>query len=659
MRILPVIFLLLLFAGPVSGQGEASGKMLEELEVSATAGKTETAPNVQRLNKDQLKALQPEDAGQLLQKFAGVSLKSYGGLGGMKTISVRGIGGSHTGLVVDGFLLQNSQTGQIDLGTIQAENIESISLSIGGTDGQLLPVSAYLGGSALSIQTFENRFTIDSSIQVRATAKYGSFGQADGYLSLKYNRKRFFAGVFAKYRRADGTYPYYFENGIYPYSGKRVNNDLQERSGGFSLGFRPGEKTILKLNYQLYDAEKGLPGAVILYNPTADQRLNNQSHQLNADFKYIGSNLGIRTYFSGRYEDLQYIDSSYLNLQGFLDQKYYNASAQHGVSFQTYKDLKGFAFLAGVEQNYSTLHSSIADFAQPVRYHLKSVAGATYSYKKILLLAQLGQQSVFDHNRGATAPGDKHLFTPYFLVNARESWSVFGLPRLWAKRTFRMPTFNELYYNQIGNTDLKPEIANQLDLGTTYGFKVRNHRVTFSADAYYNLVENKIVAIPTKNLFIWSMQNVGLVQILGADVQGTWNYSFRSGLLLDLRLNYTFQDVQDISDRNSPTYGDQLPYLPKHSGNADLLVSFRKSGCSVSSFLTSERFALNENNISNRVAGFQVFDASIFHTFSWKKSQVLRVNFTVKNISDQSYAFVRYYVMPGRNYLISLNYALH
>jgi vitamin B12 transporter len=655
----PVTLLLLLFAGPLLGQGGEAGKILEELEITAPAGQSESAPNVQKLSKEQLQALQPEDAGQLLQKFAGVSLKSYGGLGGMKTISVRGIGGSHTGLVVDGFLLQNSQTGQIDLGTIQAENIESIALSIGGTDGQLLPVSAYLGGSALSIQTFENRFSVDTLFQVRATAKTGSFGQADGYLSLKYSRGRFFTGIFAKYRRADGTYPYHFENGIYPYNGKRVNNDLRECSGGFSMGFRPTSRTILKVNYQLYDSERGLPGAVILYNPTADQRLNNQSHQLNADFKYIGRNLGIRTYVSGRYEALQYIDSSYLNLQGFLDQKYYNASVQHGVSLQTYKDLKGFAFLGGVEQNYSTLHSSIPNFAQPVRYHLKSVAGVTYTYKKLLLLAQLGEQSVFDNNRNATSARDKHVFTPYFLLNARDNWSVFGLPRLWGKRTFRMPTFNELYYNQIGNTDLKPEIANQLDLGTTYALKIRRHSFTFNADGYYNLVENKIVAIPTKNLFIWSMQNVGLVQILGTDLQTTWQYTFKAGLQLDLRFNYTYQDVRDISDRNSPTYGDQLPYLPQHSGNADLMVSFRKTGCSISGFLTSERFALNENNASNQVDGFQVFDASVFHTFSFGKGQQLRVNFTVKNISDQSYAFVRYYVMPGRNYLISLNYALH
>jgi outer membrane cobalamin receptor len=63
---------------------------------------------VQKLNRVQITALQPEDVGQLLQRFVGVALKSYGGLGGMKTISVRGINGNQTGIVVDGFSLRKS-----------------------------------------------------------------------------------------------------------------------------------------------------------------------------------------------------------------------------------------------------------------------------------------------------------------------------------------------------------------------------------------------------------------------------------------------------------------------------------------------------------------------------------------------------------------------
>lgn len=643
---------------------------LEEVRIIAPYESVHGDPKIQQLDKKQIQALQPEDAGQLMQKFAGVSLKSYGGLGGMKTISVRGIGGSHTSIVLDGFLIQNTQTGQIDLSSIQTENIESITLSIGGADGNLLPVSAYLGGSTLAIQTFENRFSSEK-VQVRASLKGGSFGQADTYLSFKYNRPKYFFSAFGKYRQADGAYPFSFENGTQLYSGKRFNNDLKEGFGGFSFGFRPGAKSIVKLNYQLNKADKGLPGAVILYNTLADQRLANESHQFNADYRYIGNGFGIRTYASARYETLKYVDSAYLNVSGFIDNRYYNTAIQHGISFQTEarRDTGIVAKLAtgarpskiqwfgGAEQNYSELHSTISGFAQPKRYHLKSVFGAEKKWRKITAVAQLGGQAVYDLR--PTTSKDRYAFTPYFLMQARSPMYFFGTTVFWAKRTFRMPTFNELYYNQLGNVALKPEIANQINLGTTYHLNVRNNVFRLTADVYYNFVENKIVAIPTKNLFIWSMQNVGHAQIIGTDVQFTHSRNFNQKWLLSTRLTYTFQQVQDLSDRNSPTYGDQLPYLPKHTGNADFTVSYKQTGVNISALATSERYALNENIPANRIGGFYVFDVGAFHTFNLKNQQQLRINLTVKNLLNQSYAFVRYYVMPGTNFLISLNYAFH
>ncbi len=36
------------------------------------------------------------------------------------------------------------------------------------------------------------------------------------------------------------------------------------------------------------------------------------------------------------------------------------------------------------------------------------------------------------------------------------------------KRIFRMPTFNDLYYTEIGNANLKPEKTYQYDLGMTF-----------------------------------------------------------------------------------------------------------------------------------------------------------------------------------------------
>ena len=630
---------------------------------------------VQKLNKAQITALQPEDVGQLLQRFVGVSLKSYGGLGGMKTISVRGINGNQTGIVVDGFSIQNTQTGQLDLSNIQTESIEKMTLSIGGTQGVLNPISALIGGSCLSIETFESNFGMPA-YQVRTAVKVGSFGQTDSYLALKVNKNRSFFSLMGKYREAAGKYDFEIENGNQLYQGKRLNNDFKEGFGGFSAGFRVG-KSVLRLNDQFNQSDKGLPGAVILYNTISNQRLKNITNQFNADFTRFDQIFPFRIYASIRNEQLTYIDSTYLNTAGFLDNRYYNTHLINGFSFRklpmkrrdldsifeiieiTSTNKSKLIYFGGIEQSYSLLNSNLPAILAPKRYQLKAVLGTEKNWNRSNLVLQVGEHYFSDRQSISGNNVERFVFTPFASFQTEKWKSFVGGLNFWAKRSFRIPTFNELYYNALGNLSLKPEIANQFNIGNFHTFYIHRNQLKFRLDAYFNFVENKIVAIPTKNLFVWSIQNVGKAQVFGVDFQFSHSRNF-SKLKLETNVNYSFQKVEDLSDKNSPTYKHQLPYLPQHTLNADFTIVYKyKSGITISGLATSSRYALNENIDANKINGFYVFDASIYHTFSLPNKQSLRLSLNVKNVLNQSYAFVRYFVMPGTNFLISLNYAIH
>jgi vitamin B12 transporter len=612
---------------------------------------------IQKINKTQIKALQPDDVGQLLQKFAGISLKNYGGLGGLKTISLRGISGNHSGLVIDGFCIQNNQVGQIDFSNIQVENIENISLVLGGIESYLLPVSSFIGGSTISIQTFENQWN-SSPFQIRSALKVGSFGQFDSYASLKSNRNKMFWSVSGKYRQAQGNYPFEIRNGNQNYKAVRTNNDLQEGFFTFSSGFKFNSKNTLRLNYNANKSNKGLPGAVILYNPFSVQRLNNESHQFNIDLKTISSSKSIfRNYLSVRYEGLNYVDSSFLNLQGFLKQDFFNTTLQQGISFSSQLKHKSI-FFGGIEQNFSKLSSSSDDFPNPERYHLKSILGFDYQKNKFHVLLQMGGQKIIDDTKQHKVE-NKSALTPFVLVESNIQNKIVGKPKIWAKRTFRMPTFNELYYNQIGNTSLKPEIANQFNLGSNYRVLKNKYELKFSVDFYYNLVENKIIAIPTKNLFIWSIQNVGNVEIYGTDLQLSQECNLSLKTKISSQINYSYQRAIDVSNKTSSTYKHQLPYLPKHTLNSDVSFLHRKVGAHFSVLYTSSRYALNQNILANEIESFLIFDCSIFKNFELKNNQTLKSTLSIKNLSNQSYAFVRYFVMPGIHFLFSINYELN
>ena len=114
-----------------------------------------------------------------------------------------------------------------------------------------------------------------------------------------------------------------------------------------------------------------------------------------------------------------------------------------------------------------------------------------------------------------------------------------------------------------------------------------------------------------------------------------------------------------MTDRNSPTFGDQIAYIPLHTANLDVAIYFKKTGLRISSNFVSQRYALNENVDANKIDGFVTADVSVFHQFRIKDIHSLQLQVNVKNVFNNSYAYIRSYAMPGINYLISLSYAFN
>jgi vitamin B12 transporter len=601
-----------------------------------------------KINRSQILSNQPEDLGTLTNKIPGITLKNYGGIGGLKTISFRGVSGTHTSLLVNGFSVINNQIGQIDLSTLHTDNIESFEFSVFSKDF-LTPSSALLMGNILSIQTFENKLST-KPFQLRFQNKIGSFGQLDNYLGVKFKLAKFHVGMFAKYRSFNGKYPYHFQNGSQIYSGNRINNDLKEGYLGCTIS-RVFARSKVSSTFSYNDSDKGLPGAVILYSSLASQRLKLQNYSISSDYLLCSSTLSLRVFNTVNFSDMIYIDSSFLNNDGFLINHYKNKYISSGFSIS--KDSKDSSKIyVGIEHTFSSLDFSLIS---PYRNHFQSVLGyKTYLYK-IKMTSQIGMHNVFNtiDNLSIT----KNVFVPSIELNKNMNFLACKEVHFFAKRTFRMPSFSEMYYANFGNKNVLPEIANQLDAGTSFHFF--KDKLSFHLDGYFNLVENKIVAIPTKNLFVWSIQNVGEVQAKGIDLLVNSNWKIRKHYNINLSGNYSFQSVEDISAKSSVTYRNQIAYIPKHTGNLSFTFDKKKKlGFSIQSYTVSSRFALNENNNSNKVSSFSTLDGSIYYTFQLQKAQKIRVSFFIKNMLNSSYAYINYYVMPGINYLFALNYEI-
>jgi outer membrane cobalamin receptor len=213
-----------------------------------------------------------------------------------------------------------------------------------------------------------------------------------------------------------------------------------------------------------------------------------------------------------------------------------------------------------------------------------------------------------------------------------------------------------LYYRQIGNTKLRTEKAHIASFRYELALPFKKGISQTMIQPFYSYVYDKILAVPTKNLFIWSIQNIGISDAIGVEFTQFIQKKIANHTL-GARINYTFQYTRDISDPDSQTYGDLLSYSPLHSGSLELDYSWKKIGFFVLTSYLGERYAMNQNIPANLLEGYVLLDAGASYTQQLKKSE-LTLRFSVNNITNRQYGYINYFVMPGTHFNIRLQYAL-
>ncbi|HTB25900.1 MAG TPA: Plug domain-containing protein, partial [Puia sp.] len=195
-----------------------TSKLLQRVTVTAEKKQnpyTAIVP-VQILNHEALQQMNAENIAEASKYFSGVLIKDYGGVGGLKTISVRSLGGLNTGLVYDGITIADAQTGQVDLSKFSTTFIQSLELDQANPQMILAPARVYSSASVLSFTS--NSFNAVNFVQKKwmAGLNAGSFGlwqpYAGVYLPVS---KSMIVSANAEATWANGNYPYYINNGMF------------------------------------------------------------------------------------------------------------------------------------------------------------------------------------------------------------------------------------------------------------------------------------------------------------------------------------------------------------------------------------------------------------------------------------------------------------
>ena len=236
-----------------------------------------TAP-LQVFSKDALKNLHALQVSDAVKHFAGVTVKDYGGIGGLKTVSIRSLGAQHTAVGYDGITLTDCQTGQIDIGRFSLDNVDRLSLNNGQSDNIFQPARFFASAGILNIQTLTPLFTKGKKTNIAGAFKTGSWGLINPSLLLEQQfNKTWSMSANGEWMSSDGHYPYtlHYGNAAEDLSSreKRKNTDVQtfRAEAGLYGNFSDKEQWRLKAYY--FQSSRGLPKATTFYNDHSTQHL--------------------------------------------------------------------------------------------------------------------------------------------------------------------------------------------------------------------------------------------------------------------------------------------------------------------------------------------------------------------------------------------------
>ena len=661
-RIFTGSFIFLLLAHSVSATSPTDDEyspldstLLNEVIVTAQSYK-EVIP-AQTLGGQELEALRSHSVADALRYFSGVQLKDYGGVGGIKTVNIRSMGTNHMGVYYNGIELGNAQNGQVDLGKYSLENIESVSL-YNGQKSEIFQ-SAREFGSARSIylNTRFPKFKESETSHLRVGLRAGSFDLFNPSLTFDHKLNETISMSFnTEWVSSSGKYKFRYRRVTpsgelaYDTTAVRENGDIDAvRLEGGLHGFLP--KGRWKVYLYHYNSERGVPGAIVNNVWRRGERLWDRNSFAQGMFEYnfthkFSSKINAKYAFDyTRYvnndDKLIHVDNIYKQREVYLSWA------------NRYRILPNWDLSLAYDFQWNGL-SEYMDVDRTT--HWASLATALSLWDCFKLQASGLITYVNEEQRDRDEAPDKFKITPGIFASYKPFKRPNFVIRAFYKHSYRMPTFNDLYYTDMGNAYLKPETAIQYNVGVLYDIVREKSWFKYfkvGTDIYYNDVKDKIVAYPKGQQFRWTMLNLGKVEIKGIDAQIGGTFGLPCDIDFTAKFQYTYQEAIDVTNPADNYYRHQIPYIPWHSGSAILMLDWKGWHLNYSFIYTGERYNQQENIRYNHTQPWYTSDISLMKSFKIGKVD-FKATAEVNNIFSQDYDVILNYPMPKRNYRFGL-----
>ncbi len=606
-------------------------KEVEVIGMRSDNGSESIAPAYSLRSSDFIKQ-NVSDITSVIRRLPGVALRDYGGAGGMKTISVRGMGSQHVGLAFDGLLLPENMSGQIDFQQLPFSEISSLSLSAAGIGSIFQPARSLSKASVLSVETVSDNVS-------EVVFGIGSWGLLSPSGRFAFGKDDVSASVQGGFSRADNDYPFTVDNGAATHEERRANSKSVQGYANANVLWRIKDGMMLKSMVRWSGNDRELPGMVRLYSNDNDERLRDRTALAQTQLTTsLAPKWWLKTAVRCHFSCQDYHNG--LPSGGIRSEKY-TQNEYYATASLLFRPIESLAFSYSADYWHNTLATTLKANPNPKRNSFLQSFSAKWENERVSLLGQMLNSNI----------DGKHDFSPALGVSYKPFVQNDLRISLMLKSAFRMPSMQELYYFHYGHQNLRPEKSRQLNLGMVW----QKGETNILANLYINNVEDKIIGIPF-NMFVWRYLNLSEVRGRGLDLQAntTWDVDKRHSI--SLMGNYNLQSMKEHLD-DAEHESRQIAYMPLHSGSATLAWDNPWIGMSATSFAASETWATNEHHAGTRVPGYMELAMSVYKSIAVRNRE-LNMSLTVQNLFDHRYCIVANYPMPGRHWKITLKYKL-
>jgi hypothetical protein len=648
--LLAVVFYLIFYSPfTVSAQTDTSKKIKEVTITGSVIPQIQSISPAQQISANDFGRYSAFNVADAIRNFAGVILKDYGGIGGLKTVSVRSLGSNNTAVLYNGVQLNDAQNGQIDLSKFNLNNIQEIVLYNAQPTDILQTARAFASASVLAIKTVQPK--PDQPYSILAGVKGGSFGLFNPYLQWQQRLSQYWSFVInGSVQEANGRYKYKQNGDGSDTSAIRKNGDVHAQQADAGLYWTKSDSNKFNLLFNFYNSNRGLPGAVVFYAAPINQRLYNRDYFIQSGYQHLASN-GLELLLHAKFSKslVRYTDTSVYNTSGMIDE-HYRQNDYYISAALAYHILPVWKIAYSFDTDLSDLKSDVYKYAFPTRLSLFNVIASDLNIGRWRLQANLLNTYIHDEVKEGPAASSRSAFTPAVIASFNPFENHNLLLRAYYKSTFRNPTFAEQYYYAIVPRTIKPEYSDQFDVGASYTKSLNGFfdYIAIGADAYYNHVKDKISYVPTRSPETPSVINLGSVDIKGLDFNLKSGFKPFYNWKALLSINYTYQQALDVTNNTDLYYLEQIPYTPKHTLAANLGFMHNQFGVYYNQIYSSSRYQ-NSNNVPEYyIPPYTVSDASFVYNFLISNKAV-HSSVEVNNLFNKNYSVISGYPMPGRS----------